>query len=156
MRHVWSVLSTTSLIDQTSNNVSLLEVLEQVTLFVDIDPPLDERIVFPLQASLTTMWWRSEMNTPESFRMRVNIVGPSGPVPETFEQQVDLIDFRRSRNTYSYRGIPYLGFGIYEFSIEVLDEGKGIWQQMASVPLEIIKQPPNVEENSEESEISAN
>jgi hypothetical protein len=58
--HVWTILCSRAVIDRDTNNMSLLEVIEQLTLG-DASPPVEGEGLAPIQLELVTLWTRREM-----------------------------------------------------------------------------------------------
>jgi hypothetical protein len=64
INHVWSVLCETSLLDQDSKLISLINCLEQITISEESAP--DKAL--PLVVNLVSAWVRSDLNTPSRGR----------------------------------------------------------------------------------------
>lgn len=145
IQHVWSVLCTRSSIDSETNNISLLEVVEKLTLFGG----RNEGVV-PIQVELVTLWSRENLADEESGEARMTCLAPDGthlvpPTPYT----VDLTQFGRTRHRNRINGIPVRGSGKYTFLTELRRDDE--WTAVSRVPLEIaIQQPPPSETDSDE------
>ena len=134
LRHVWTVLCRTSSVDKDSNNISLLEVTEQLggILVGPVQPPA---LPFPL--TLVTLWCRSEPSTPVRGNSRLRVVGPDGAdLIEPTVQDVNLMEHLRTRLRASLAAIPYSGPGFYEYVME-RETDTAAWEEVARVPLEV-------------------
>ena len=137
MKNIWSVLCQNAIIDKDTNNVSLLNVVEEV--HIPTEPP-PESIVGTSKASmspsfeLVTLWRRSDPEVPEKGSARVRVVLPGKKVHILATFEVDLTKFLRVRNRLHIYGIPRGGEGIYKFVVERKQGTKG-WSREAEVPL---------------------
>ena len=151
--HVWTVLCSHAVIDRDSNNVSLLDVIEQLNIR---DRSSSEKsIVFSLDPmtlslDLMTLWARSDIDVPAQGRGRVTFLSPSGEVSDgPFEFGVDLSQHRRIRTRGSFKALHVTEPGRYLFRVELQNEGETEWCQVAMIPLEINILPPDETEQTE-------
>ena len=132
IRHIWSVLCSRSVIDTTSNNISLLEVVEKITF---VGPG---GIGFaPTQLELVSLWSRSDFAAPERGRGRVTVMSQAGVTlhPSTVFD-IDLNTYLRVRSRLQIGGLPVIADArFYEFRIEL--EREGVWGEVGSIPLEL-------------------
>ena len=135
MEHIWSVLCRTAITDKDRNTLSLIETMEQINFAAE-----GEVEGLPYEASIVSMWWRSKDDISEIAHERLIILSPNRePIITSPMQEINLKDYRRSRNTLNFSGLPFRGNGVYRFVIQLSeDEGKN-WKDVASVPLEIIR-----------------
>ena len=132
-RHIWSVLCRSVSTDKDSNNVSLLEVTEQLggSVMGEVKPD-----AIPFQLSFVTLWSRSDPDQGEKAAARLRLLGPNGgDAAPSIQQEVDLTHFRRLRTKVLLASLPYRGPGQYEFSVEL--EEDTTWVEVARIPLEI-------------------
>jgi hypothetical protein len=110
IQHVWSVLCSRSLIDRETNNITLFEAIEQVK--IGQRPPRRTRSAF---------------------------VRPSGVMTEAIvEHDIDLRTNLRNRHRHKFAGIPVREGGRHIFRVDVWNDTRGTWEEVAAVPLEII------------------
>lgn len=139
--HIWTVLCKEAIIDGDSNNVSLINVLEQVVM---IAPPkvqgqeesLPEHI--PLSMSLVTLWARSELGKKEIFESRTILKSPAGKMLSTQEHSINLKTHVRFRVRTNINIVGFAGFGRYLFLVQK-KTSSGKWSRVASVPLDVIR-----------------
>ena len=133
--HVWSVLCYKGCLDKFTNQVSLLDVLDRIT----IEPVegMEIEAAFPLQADLVSLWYRSDWQKEESTKTRVRLRFPDGTwAPKDYVLEIDLTENPRNRTFVKMAVLPYEGKGVYRFVVEVLGPD-GEWRHCASVPLEM-------------------
>ena len=135
IEHVWSVLCTNSSIDQSSNNISLFAVIEEVQGLVTQPPPPGEAI--PLQAQMVTLWTRPS-DQPTHGLTRAFWEPPNRePTQLGGDTDIDLTTFERLRTVAQINGLPFFGAGRYYFRLECREDGATDWHVVAHIPLTI-------------------
>jgi len=133
-RHVWSVLCAKTSVDSQTNNLSLFEVLEQVTVLGGA--PVDRKIAIPMQLELASSWTRSDRAVGETATMRFRLIMPNGIVENGPQTQVNMLLHERQRVLIKMNALPIHGQGQYEFLVEVLTPDNK-WEECARVPLAV-------------------
>ena len=144
IQHLWTVPCRVTITDQQSNNISLIEVLEELTV-----PPPNSRIPLtvafsPLMIDLVTLWSRGNPDEPEFGNARSSLVSPAG---ETMIEQVvelDLRERRRFRTIGRFLGLPLQQAGTYAWRVEKRQGENATWEEVARVPLEVHVESPAV------------
>lgn len=140
--HIWSVLCDRTIIDQTTNKISLIDVMDRIT-FLDPDGKLREatekdRAVARVNFVLASLWRQSEYGTPEKIQVRLALRGPNGKRidPPSTSSTLDLKKINL-RATHQIPGMPLRGPGYYTFLVQHLpSEGKR-WRTVARLALEV-------------------
>lgn len=136
--HIWSVLCYKGCLDQYSNLVSLLDVIEGIQLRSIGPLPAGEKafVGLPFQLNLVSLWARAAPDTPEKFSVRALVVKPDGAevVPQVFIDG-DLTEKRRLRTFMRLDALPFGGPGVYRFAVECRSDDE--WRRVASIPLEV-------------------
>ncbi|MCP3963473.1 MAG: hypothetical protein GY719_37030 [bacterium] len=139
-----------NLIDEESKKVSLIDVIEKVTIRqADLDQEASragrtteelvaEGFAFPLQMQLVTFWTRSKPDIPETTEVRLRLLSPTGKILSDANVSLSLEDHRNSRPVLRLPGGLYAGSGIYHFVISKRDKGMKRFVKQAEVPLEIV------------------
>lgn len=140
--HVWTVVCSRAVIDSVSNNMSLHDVIEQLTIR---DEPRPDGML-PIQLEVATLWARSDFDAPSQGCGRFTLLSPSGIVAPPFDFDVDLSKFKRTRTRLVYQGFPAREPGRHIFRVELQNEGETEWHQVAATPLEVIFVPPEAEQ----------
>lgn len=131
--HVWTVLCSRSSIDRETNNVSLFDVLEQIT----IEDWAGHPGLVPGQFELVSLWSRYELDRPSRGEARLTLRTPGGGTHAEQMQPIDLREYRRLRNRTRLPAIPIDVPGSYRFVIECRQMDQEEWVQVAIVPLEV-------------------
>jgi len=134
---VWSVLCRKGVLDKYTNQMSLLDVIDELTIApAGPIPPGAQDVFLAVQFHVVSLWMRSDLSMPESVRFRIVISGPDG---RSFgpEGDINLQDFARARHFMRFEALPFHGAGLYRFSIERYLADTADWEKLASVPLEV-------------------
>lgn len=129
--HVWSVLCGQAIVDERSNNVSLINVLETVT-FVGPAPPADGDVRLPFEAELVSVWTRSDPDIAAYGQAKLLIQTPSGKQREGPLVEIDLSD-QLVFKTIGVVALPFSELGLYYFIVQL--QHKDEWVQVSKIPL---------------------
>ena len=138
LEHIWSVLCSRSVIDSETNNVSIQDIIEQIT--INAEPVENGFLPFPME--LITLWGREESNEPTKGTERVTFVTPSGKTKVISEAEIDLTTVERNRHRVRFAGLPVGETGKYYFRVE-LKNGNNEWKQVSAIPLKVVFQQPS-------------
>jgi len=143
--HVWSLICSRSILDKDSNNISLIECLEQLSV---PSPPAnpDGKLVIPLTFEIVSLWTRSVAEKPSRGTCRLEVYSPSDTVIHEQRLEVDLTTYQRVRSRQRFNGLPFGGSGTYRFKITVLSDEHGEPIQVASIPLVVTSGSPPASE----------
>lgn len=138
IEHVWTVVCSRAIVDQDSNNVSLENILEQITVWGTPTPGT----IIPMPFHVMTAWIRADADIPARGRMRLTFELPSGHVFKSpIEMEVDLTQCIRHRQKVKFSGIPIAEAGRHFVRIEFQNEDEELWRPAALVPLDIDFKP---------------
>ena len=138
-RHIWSVLCYKSLNDRVSNQISLIDVLENLTIHLE-PPATGEVINIPQRMELITFLSRSDLGVAEKGLLRVVFESPEGRRSEPQILPFSLETDGKARVIIAMDQIPVSAPGVYCFCVEFRsdDELEGEWVEWTKIPLEII------------------
>ena len=135
IRHVWSVLCETRIIDKDTNNLSLINIVEQLNFDISKDKSTeDQPVEIRGVLNVVSMWTRKNRDEPSKGESRVRIKNPDNKYTPPTEMMLDLTNFVRLRSLTSL-AIGLNKTGIYSVIIE-LKTGKK-WNEVASIPVEV-------------------
>ncbi len=145
IRHIWSVLCSKSSIDKDTNNVSLFEVLEQVSF--NVKGPYaekakkiarNEHIVAPFNFEVVTLLDRESPRGEPEVALKAGIVDPAGKTLGNFDHLVRFVEGkRRMRVVMKIIGMPVNKSGVYRVMIMLKEQGGGDYKIVAEIPLEV-------------------
>ena len=129
--HVWTVVCSRAVIDRESNNVSIQNVIEQITIQGE---PLPDGWL-GIEMTAISLWARSAPDTPARGKMRLSFVSPSGVELGSFEGKINLNEHPRSRNIFRFTKLPLKENGWHYFRVYLQINGE--WQEIGKIPLEV-------------------
>jgi len=138
IRHVWTVLCSRALIDRDSNNMSIHNVLEQLNIVAQPQPDLALNLHF----EIISLWVRERADTPAHGLSRVTLIDPGGATTPVSELKIDLSSTERVRHRVLSQGLPVGMAGRYEFLVELQEDGRSDWREVALVPLTVVFTAP--------------
>ncbi len=138
--HVWTVLCSRSLVDVESQNISLLEVVDEISLAPELLAE-NKEVSLPIRLELVTCWRRSQLDQPGKSRGRMSLSGPDGKKMEEQSYNIDLSEFPRRRTRVRMPGLLISKPGSYVFRVEVQMMPVGQWMEVAKIPLDIVVGP---------------
>lgn len=155
IKHIWSVLCQKSLIDSETNNLTLVDVLEELSINVSLPPvnlsgsgtPTMGRIDVPIGYEIVSLWVRDSAKTKETVNLRIELIDPNGK--EVSKQDHSVV---MNENLLRYRTrLKIVGLGIttpgnYTFLVKIKEEDKENYRTVAELPLDIkiVKNNPNI------------
>ena len=137
--HIWSVLCYKAVVDRDTNQVSLLDVIEDATIAIPSPPKGVDLFAMPFPICVASTWMRSNLSKPETFSVRVVVVPPQGSeIPSSAVLVADDLETKmRLRTFMKVRAIPLRGGGIYRFAVEQRVRDEDPWRREASIPLRL-------------------
>lgn len=139
IRHVWSLLCRKSIIDKETNNISILEILEQVEVNASVPSNAVFPVKIPLSYELVSMWTREHASEKGTATIEISIVGPDGKVGESMVKELEFPpSIPRMRSRFRITGIEISKSGVYEFHVHVKEQADTDAVEVAVVPLSII------------------
>jgi hypothetical protein len=137
IHHVWSVLCERCIVDAQSNNMSLIQVTEQLNVSGDRVRG-GEQAVVPVSLELVGMWERGDYREPETGRAQLRLLDPSGTqLVGPVGISLDLTEHVRCRSRVGMSGIPITGEGRYWFVVEQQRDPSDEWAEITRVPLQV-------------------
>lgn len=128
---IWSMLCEKPLIDSQTNNVSLINIIEEFSV-----PNVP--ISIPQPFFIVSLWQRelSDKNKPENFEYRIMLVSPSKSERELIKYKVK-IEKERHRTMNGIIGLKIGELGTHYISVEIKKDGD--WKKSIRIPFYIRK-----------------
>ena len=137
IHHIWTVLCSQSITNAETHNVSLIEVLEQLT--ISGSPPSEEEGGLVAGSfEIITLWARAQDDQPSRGRARILMRLPSGSETQGLEYEVDVVSHQRARVKSIIPGLPLRESGEYQFHVQLWDNEQAEWADVANIPLQIV------------------
>jgi hypothetical protein len=132
---VWAILCEQSIINQETDSISLIEVIEEIV----VPPPSGDETPFVLFNFSLVIYWKTqelfgEENEP---RFRLRVVSPSKEVLLEGERNIDFLERPKTFTILRFTGFPVPESGLYEFQIQLPNYDEVTWENVQSVTLQV-------------------
>ena len=136
-RHWWSTFSSFATIDQETNNVSAIDLIEM--LRVPPPPDTDKPLSIVMRSAVVSLWGRTDSNAPERSLGRARWMDATGQELGSFVYEIDLQDHERSRIRLNLNAIPIRDTGTYQWQISCAHiDAPDEWQVVACLPVQVV------------------
>ncbi|MEK7092332.1 MAG: hypothetical protein AAB907_01770, partial [Patescibacteria group bacterium] len=140
MKHVWSILCRRSVIDNETNNISLYDALEELSVGVKVKQqvaPMPEVINIPIDYEVVSLWMKEDKKTHAQADTEIEVVQPNGKPAKSFLQKIDMPEkMQRLRARYRINGFGVTMPGTYWFKIKIREIGEKQFKTVSEIPLE--------------------
>ena len=144
IKHIWTVLCRSSVVDNETNNISLQDILERLQINVSLNDKnvnnIPEGIIVPFNFEIVTMWAREDFSNKKEIKVdaKIEILDPSGKkLGEMLNNFVMLPEYRRMRNRGKSGNIKLTSSGKYVFRVSAKEENEDKFIEVAEIPLEV-------------------
>jgi hypothetical protein len=147
--HVWSVLCSQSITNKDTNNISLIEILEQLKVNLELLSPdgtpappdvhLKTVPILPIVMNVVSFWVRSDDDSPEVSYGRLSLKTPSGQERLISNFRIELEKFQQNRTINKMVGFPVSESGKFLFLVDLGTSPTGNWSRVAEIPLRVTK-----------------
>jgi hypothetical protein len=139
IKHIWSVLCRQSVIDQETNNISLLNILERLSVTVkQIGLTDEDKATIPIDYEIVSFWVKKATNRKVKAEVKTTLISPKR---EKLSEQIQKLEIpakiKRMRSRMKIQGFPVKGAGQYIFRIAIKDTNKQQFKIIAEIPLEV-------------------
>jgi len=132
IEHIWSILGTKTIVDSETNNISIIEMIEELTVQNFTKPG-----IIQIDYEIVTSWFRENAKKEETIEYKINLVTPSGKdkggpeVKNIFEPGI-----QRNRSRVILKSFPLEELGIHRFKIYLKGQ-KGKYKEVAFIPITV-------------------
>lgn len=142
MKLIWVIICSKSSIDVDTNNISLIDVLEEISVSSEIiqntiKGKKKTGVIIPLAFELVSLW---EKNTddPIDAEIRMDLVDPKGGIIKTDVHPLTMkTKINRLRHRMFNQGLPIQKPGKYVFKIQMRMNKKGTFKTAGETSLEV-------------------
>lgn len=148
IKHVWSMLCQSSVIDQQTNNISLQNVLEQIQVnisskaaedFKKQNPTIEKGLPVTFNAQIASLWRSLNPKVTPSADVEIEFFDGIGDSLQKIEFKLVFEEGKgRMRSMINVPGLVITDTGLYLFKIKVKEEGESAFTEAGEIPLEII------------------
>jgi hypothetical protein len=111
-------------VDQKTNNSSIIDVLESLTLKGETAPSADEIVSLNVNLALVFRVDRSVAGEGETGTASIRLQAPDGSVLNETELAIDLTSAMGHRGVIELEKLPIKGTGRHEFRLELCSDDK--------------------------------
>ena len=147
MKHVWSVICLNYIVDKETGNLSLIDIPNRLGFRGELPDTRPFELPLPSPFFLVSTWRRSGDKKESTETVLVKIYGPNDKVIGDFEVSVPFTDSQLHRTYGKTNSILYQEDGLHRFEICIKEDGE--WSPVASIPLELVHEQPEPEQESE-------
>ncbi len=149
MKHSWTILCRRGIVEQGSNQLSLIDVVERITLKKTEGLPEEttepiweavaagDDVLVPFPMQLTSYWTRSNRDEPETAQARLRLVGPTGKILSEFVLDVDLVDYVNRRSNMKAEHFPFAGEGVYRATVHMRPNPTARWRYCTEIFVDV-------------------
>lgn len=139
--HWWSTFSSFATIDQETNNVSAVDLIEM--LRVPYSPKTDKSLAILMRSVVVSLWGRTDLDVQERLLGRARWMDATNQEIASFSYEIDLRNHERSRIRLNLSEIPIRDSGIYHWQISFAHiNAPDEWQVVAQLPVQVIFDDP--------------
>jgi hypothetical protein len=132
--HIWTVVCSRAVIDNQSNNFSLQNVIEQLSVQ---DRPGPEKRLY-IRLNVASFWVRTDPAVPATGFFRLRLQLPSGETVDMADElEIDLAEHERFRTRVALLGLPLREPGRHHFVVDLRSDGETEWRRVSAVPLRL-------------------
>ena len=150
MKHIWTIFCRNVLEDKNSGNLSLVDIVERMTFSAELPEERPYIVPIPIPFYIVSSWLKPDDSDNKSYYTRIRFMSPDEAELVNREQSLEFENSAKLRVSGQVGSLPYTRNGAYEFEVSFRSDGD--WQVVAHIPLEIVHEQPQPEEESEPAE----
>jgi hypothetical protein len=146
IKHTWSLIAESSVVDQQSNNISIHKVLEQLKLSLALidqtlkdEKVLDEKVSVPFPFQIISMWRRKDSATDSKANVEIDFLDPNKKVIQNVKFELKFEDNKpRMRTIIASPFLNVTTSGLYLFKIKLQEDGEKEFSEVSEIPFDIV------------------
>jgi len=141
MKHIWSVLCGKSIIDSQKNNISLIDVLEQLNIKLPsegIAQASEKGITIPISFDIVSLWMKDSEEKSEEVMVEIGMNDPENKELSSYNQSLRIpATHQRVRSVFHIERLSIFRPGVHKIRVKVKKKQDGREQIVAELPLDI-------------------
>lgn len=138
INHVWSVLCRESVIDGDTNNISLLNIFEQLEVSITQQTKTEFPIRVSINYELVSLWTKTGKKRTEKIDIEVMFVDPNGQILMKLPKKLKISEnLTRLRSRLKISGIQISKSGNHLFRVKMKRKGDSKYKVVAELPLDV-------------------
>jgi hypothetical protein len=142
INHIWGVLCQSSIIDNSTNNLTIFNTLEEIQ--VEVKPKPGEKIEpgklihLPMNFEIISLWQRTNVEKKVICDSQIEIYDSKNKLIQTFTQPFNLDEGKkRFRTILQISGFAVSESGDYSFHIKIREPNQTSFKTVSIIPLEV-------------------
>jgi hypothetical protein len=138
MKNILSVLCLRSIIDQETNNISLIDCLEQLNIQINEGDKNIKDKVFPIAFDFVSIFIDENVKEERRFDFILETVDGKGEKLGEIKGQIIMKEgIKRMRHRIKMQGLKVADSGTYVFKIKYKKTGEEKFKELAEIPLDV-------------------
>ncbi len=148
IKHAWSVICQSSIVDKDSNNISLQNVIEQVQVNVSTEgakafrsknPNFGNKLPINFPVQIVSLWRNLDTSIVPEAVIGVEFFDNQGELMQKAEFPFAFEEGKvRIRTIVNIPGVNIVGGGMYLFKIKIKESEQGSFSDVAEIPFEVV------------------
>jgi hypothetical protein len=143
IKHLWSVLARQSLIDPDTNSLTIIEVLEDLRIDIQLkgNPYMsaydkEQTNAFPINFELVSTFYRKKRGKAAVVESEIEVVDPTGKSLGDFVNPVEFApEHYRMRVRGKFNSLGVTKSGVYLFKVYLKEPGTTKRELVSEIPL---------------------
>ncbi len=145
LKHIWSVLCGSSVLDQDTNNLTLNNLIEQVSIKLskeDVEKKEKEKtkgFAVPVQMQVVVRIMKTAQDVNLAFELKLDLINPSGEIVNSMNP-INIALKKGLKNVRVRNNIPVLFVdkeGEYIIVVSIKEAGESKFTEVDRVPLDV-------------------
>lgn len=138
MKHIWTVLCQNSVIDQQTNNLSIHNCIEALSLSLDERYQKEAMVTIPVEFQMVSYWKREQDEVGDlQGDLRMDVLDPRKIVLSSYATAFIMkSEFNKTRNRWTIQGLQISATGDYTLLV-YKKTPSGEYGLIAELPLEV-------------------
>ena len=144
IKYLKSMICSRVIVDNQTNNISLIDVIEDLTFQIDQKSISEKPIPFPIRFDLVSFWKKEKGESDESIDFQIKIVDPKNK--ETTSYRANFVfpaDMESMRYILKIMGFLVTISGVYKFIISYKTDDKE-YKIVDEIPISVNIKPIKV------------
>lgn len=140
MRHAWSILTNSSIVNKDDNTLSLIGVTENITVGLTVDNPIPKgagQIGLPVKFELISFFYTLSKSEDLEGELRLTITDPRGKDSEPIAVPLKIGEDLRLRSIVQFQSFTYTVDGTYIFKVEFKTKSQKAYTLATTIPVRI-------------------
>lgn len=141
IKHLWSLICTSTAVDKISNNISLFNVIEQLNIIITKDDivKIGQKAV-PILINFEVVSHFEVLSKINNFEVRLDFIDPAGNCLMKTEHKLEIPNNSNTKNIrfiVKVNKIKITSAGKYNVSINVKEPDKKDFREVYKIPLNV-------------------